>query len=114
MSRKRSIGTNLTDTTKVTAYTVPTGITADWTLLYIVNTGSNNTISVYWYDASTSTEFYVLGAKNLNTGDYVLFNGAEVILQAGDQIRYQLGSSGAMTAIATVEITSPIGVNGGA
>lgn len=114
MSRKRSIGTNLTTTTKVTAYTVPNGITADWLLLYIVNTGANNSISVYWYDASTSTEFYILGGKNLTTGEYILFNGAEVVLQAGDQIRYQLGSSGSMTAIATVDITSPIGVNGGA
>lgn len=114
MSRKRSIGTNLTDTTKVTAYTVSTGITADWTLLYIVNTGSTNSISVFWYDASTNTEFYIVGGKNLGTGEFLLFNGAEVVLQAGDQIRYQLGSNGAMTVIATVEITSPIGVNGGA
>jgi hypothetical protein len=114
MSRKRSIGTNLTNTTKVTAYTVPTGITADWTLLYIVNTGSNNTISVFWYDSSTNTEFYIIGGKNLGTGEFLLFNGAEIVLQAGDQIRYQLGSSGAMTVVSTVEITSPIGLNGGA
>lgn len=111
--RKTSIGKNLTTTTKVTAYTVPNGITADWTLLYVVNTGSNNTISVFWYDSSTDTEFYVLGAKNLGTGEFVLFNGAEVVLQHGDQIRYQLGSAGAMTVIATLEITSPIGINGG-
>jgi hypothetical protein len=114
MSRKRSIGTNLTDTTKVTAYTVPTGITSAWQLLYIVNTGSTNSISIFWYDASENTEYYILGGKNLGTGEYLLFNGAEIVLQHGDQIRYQLGAAGAMTVISTIEITSPIGINGGA
>ena len=113
MSRKRSIGTNLTDTTKTTAYTVPTGISAYWQLLYIVNTGANNSINVWWYDSSTNTEYYVVGSKNLGTGEYLLFNGAEVVLQHGDQIRYQLTGSGAMTVISTVEINSPIGINGG-
>jgi hypothetical protein len=110
--RKYTVGTNLTTTTKTTVYTVPSGITADWTMLYIVNTGSTNSISVFWYDSSTDTEFYILGGKNLGTGEYILFNGAELVMQHGDQIRYQLGASGAMTAIATVEITSPIGING--
>ena len=113
MARKRSIGTNLTTTTKTTAYTVPTGISAYWQMLYIVNTGANNSISVYWYDASSNTEFYILGGKNLTTGEYILFNGAEVVLQHGDQIRYQLSGSGAMTVISTIEINAPIGVNGG-
>jgi hypothetical protein len=114
MSRKRSFGQNLTTTTKITAYTVPSGITSSWQLLYIVNTGSTNSINVFWYDASTSTEFYVVGGKNLSTGEFLLFNGAEIVLQQGDQIRYQLGSAGAMTVISTIEITSPIGINGGA
>jgi len=113
MSRKRSIGTNLTDTTKTTAYTVPTGISAYWQMLYIVNTGSTNSISVWWYDSSTNTEYYIVGGKNLGTGEYLLFNGAEVVLQHGDQLRYQLSGAGAMTVVSTVEINSPIGINGG-
>lgn len=113
MARKYTVGKNLTTTSKVTAYTVPSGITADWTMLYIVNTGANNNISVFWYDSSTNTEFYILGAKNLGTGEYILFNGAELVLQHGDEIRYQLGATGAMTAIATLALTSPIGINGG-
>lgn len=104
MARKISIANNLTNTTKVTAYTVPVKNSALWQLLYIVNTDGNNNVNVWWYDSSANTEFYILGGKNMVSGDYIKFDGSDVVLQENDEIRYQLGSSGAVTFISTLEL----------
>ena len=104
MARKVSVANNLTTTSKVTAYTVPVKNSALWQLLYIVNTNGNNSISVWWYDHSTNTEFYILGGKNMSQGDYIKFDGSDVVLQENDEIRYQTSTAGAITCIATLEL----------
>jgi hypothetical protein len=104
MSRKVSAVTTKTTTTKETILTVPTKNTGLWQLMYIISLTGNDTPKVYWYDVSTNTEYFIVGGKNLGAGDFVRLDGeAEVVLQAGDQIRVQNSTTNTVTYIATVE-----------
>jgi hypothetical protein len=104
MSRKVSAVTTKTTTTKETILTVPTKNTGLWQLMYIISLTGNDTPKVYWYDVSTNTEYFIVGGKNLGAGEFIRLDGeAEVVLQAGDQIRVQNSSTNTVTYIATVE-----------
>ncbi len=104
MSRKVSAFTTKTTTTKDTILTVPTKNTGLWQLMYIISLTGNDTPKVYWYDVSTNTEYFIVGGKNLGAGDFIRLDGeAEVVLQAGDQIRVQNSTTNTVTYIATVE-----------
>lgn len=104
MSRKVSAVATRTNATKVTILTVPTKNTGYWKMMYIISLTGVETPKVYWYDASTNTEYFVVGGKNLGAGDYILLDGnTEVVLQAGDEIRVQNTGTNTVTYIATVE-----------
>ena len=104
MSRKVSAVTTKTTTTKDTILTVPTKNTGLWQLMYIISLTGNDTPKVYWYDVSTNTEYFIVGGKNLGAGEFIRLDGeAEVVLQAGDQIRVQNSTTNTVTYIATVE-----------
>jgi hypothetical protein len=104
MSRKVSAVTTKTTTTKDTILTVPTKNTGLWQLMYIISLTSNDTPKVYWYDVSTNTEYFIVGGKNLGAGEFIRLDGeAEVVLQAGDEIRVQNSTTNTVTYIATVE-----------
>ncbi len=104
MTRKVSAVTTKTTTTKDTILTVPTKNTGLWQLMYIISITGNDTPKVYWYDVSTNTEYFIVGGKNLGAGDFIRLDGeAEVVLQAGDQIRVQNSTTNTVTYIATVE-----------
>ena len=104
MTRKVSAVTTKTTTTKDTILTVPTKNTGLWQLMYIISLTGNDTPKVYWYDVSTDTEYFIVGGKNLGAGEFIRLDGeAEVVLQAGDQIRVQNSSTNTVTYIATVE-----------
>jgi hypothetical protein len=103
MSRKVSAVTTKTTTTKETILTVPTKNTGLWQVMYVISLTGNDTPKVYWYDASTNTEYFIVGGKNLGAGEYILLNNAEVVMQAGDEIRVQNSSTNTVTYIATVE-----------
>jgi hypothetical protein len=105
MTRPYSIGTILTDTTKTTIYTVPTGYYSKWNLCYVVNhAGNNKFIDVVWYDASTDTEYYVLDGYVLAATGFIKFDGgAYVVLEEGDQIRAQAETGSVMHLLNTFE-----------
>jgi hypothetical protein len=103
MSRKVSAVTTKTTTTKETILTVPTKNTGLWQVMYVISLTGNDTPKVYWYDVSTNTEYFIVGGKNLGAGEYILLSNAEVVMQAGDQIRVQNSGTNTVTYIATVE-----------
>lgn len=111
MSRQISVGRNLSTDTKTTIYTVPTRVSGIWTMFYAFNAGANNKgISLYWYDSSNDVEIKILEGYTLNTKAYLLFNGAEVILEQDDEIRVQLETGSDMAVIATLEIAPELSV----
>jgi hypothetical protein len=111
MSRQIRIGTNLATDTKTTLYTVPDRVSGIWTMFYAFNSGANNKyINLYWYDKSNDREISILNGYTLNAKAYILFNGAEVVLEQGDEIRVQLESSAAMSVIATLTVAPELSV----
>lgn len=104
MTRKVSAAITKTTTTKDTLFAVPTKNTGLWQLMYIISTAGTETPKVYWYDSSANIEYFIVGGKNLGAGDYILLNNAEVVLQAGDEIRVQNTGTSSVTYVATVEL----------
>lgn len=101
-----STGHNLVAATKTTVYTVPTGYYAKWNLCYVVNaTGSNKTLAVAWYDASTTTEVMILNAYPITAKEFVRFDGgAFVVLEEGDKVYLTAETGATMSATNTFEL----------
>ena len=81
----------LTESVSATLYTCPANCRAEVTMLMIVNANGNTTVNVTWEDANnpfnaSDTSVYILGSKNMTAGEYVLFTGATLVLEAGDTI----------------------------
>jgi hypothetical protein len=102
--RKISVASTKTTTTKDTIYTIPVKNSGLWSLMYVISTTGTNTPSIYWYDSSADTEYLILSGKNLGSGEYVILNQAEVVLQEGDQIRIQQSGTSSVTYICTIEL----------
>jgi len=102
-----STGTILTANTLTTVFTVPTGYYAKWNLCYISNhTGSNKSVSVWWYDSSSTNEITIIDGYNLDAKKFLQFGGggAYVVLEEGDQVRITTETGSAMSATNTFEL----------
>ena len=87
-SRTRSVIIACTTDDQVeTVYTCPSNAKAHMSLLFITNASANDTdIEVKWYRAEDTTSYFILGSKNLGTGEFIQFSDAFIVLEAGDQI----------------------------
>lgn len=104
MARTVSAVATRTTTDKHTLFTVPAKNTGLWNMMYIISLVGNETPKVYWYDSHTTNEYFIVGGKNLGTGEYVLLSDASVALQENDEIRIQNTGTNDVTYIATVEL----------
>jgi len=104
MSSKASAIATRTTTDKHTLYTVPARNIAFWELLYFVSLTGTDSPTVYWYDASTNTEYTIFGAKNLGAGDVVMLSTGVVVMEEDDEIRIKNSSTNTVTYVATVEL----------
>jgi hypothetical protein len=111
MSSKTSAIVTRTTTTKHTLYTVPARNIGKWELIYFVSLTGTDSPLVYWYDASTATEYKVSGAQNLGAGQFVLISNAIVVLEEGDEIRVQNSSTNTVTYLVTIELVQNIAVS---
>ena len=97
-----------TDDQVETLYTCPSNAKAHMNLLFITNASSNDSdIEVKWYRAADTTSYFILGSKNLGTGEFIQFDGgAFIVLEAGDQITIEpSNTSGGGTPIIDVFCT---------
>lgn len=110
--REISVGLNLVADTLTTVYTVPTGYYAKWNLLYLFNgTGSTKHCTVYWTDASASTNIYVLNQNTVSSKEYLRIDGgAYVVLEEGDTIKMQSEAGSSFSAICTFEVIKKQGI----
>jgi len=100
-----------TDEQVETLYTCPANCRAHASMLHVVNAGGTVTIDVSISRASATQTTYgvdasahILGGKNMSTGEYIQFTGAEMILEAGDYVTIVAdGSTPDVTAMLTVE-----------
>ena len=99
-----SVGKNLVAATKTTMFTVPEEYQASWNLLYANNgTTSAKHFTAWWYDKSADTEVIILFEYNLSAKAFLKFDGAYIILEAGDEIRVQI-ETGATNAACVVTL----------
>jgi hypothetical protein len=103
MATKISSGAALTGTLQ-TVYTVPDHKDADWVLLYITNTsGSNGTVTVNYYDASTSSSLAILDGYTISAKDFFQIGGEFnefIYMNEGDYI--EASSTQSMTMLVSV------------
>ena len=97
-----------TDDQAETLYTCPSNAKSHMSLLFITNASANDTdIEVKWYRAADTTSYFILGSKNLGTGEFIQFDGgAFIVLEAGDYITIEpSNTSGGGTPIIDVFCT---------
>ena len=98
-----------TDDQAETLYTCPANAKAHMSLLFITNASSNaSDVNIQWYRASKTTSYFIIGGKNLTQGEFIKFDGAFIVLEAGDYITIETtdtAGSGVpdMDAFCTVE-----------
>lgn len=69
-----------------TLYTCPANCLSEVTMLFIVNANGNTDVSAFWYRASDTASYNLVGGKNLIAGESILLTGATLALAAGDKI----------------------------
>jgi hypothetical protein len=105
-SRKRSVWGHNTGTTTEDVYTCPANCSAE--LVYLIV--NNNSISVKWYDTSETYASSFVEGKSLGGGDFLEFQGIELVLEPGDKIQITPSSAGHIDSIVTVvETFVPVG-----
>ena len=94
----------ITTTDLTTILTVPSGYIAHWNLLFLSNHGgSTNSITVY-IDKSSGIDLYIIDDKNVSSKDFLQFSDGVFVLQPGDSINAQLGSSGNFGVACTIDL----------
>ena len=106
MSRPHSVGLVLTPNTVTTIFTVPTRNIARWSLLYAYNgTASAKNFRAWWYDSSANLEIPIVYDYPLAAKEFLKFDGSDVILDEGDEIRVWIETGAAQPGcIITVEL----------
>ena len=89
-----------------TIYTCPANCRALMHLLFITNPNGNTSISVLWNRADPAhDDVYVIGGKNMTSGEYIKFDGSYIVMEPGDTMTLTPtgNSSPRIDAICTVE-----------
>ena len=93
---KKTFGGALT-ATMTDIYEVPTGKKAEWVMLYVTNTsGSTETFSVEFYDASASATLTVFDGYSLSAKEFFQIGGEYnefIYMEEGDKIRASASAS---------------------
>jgi len=96
MATKRSVGASLT-TSLTDIYEVPANKRAEWILVYVTNTsGSTETFTVTYYDASQTASLPVLSGYTLSAKEFFQIGGQYnefIMMEAGDKIQASASSS---------------------
>ena len=110
-ARIKSVWGHNAGTAAETVYTCPKNCLAEITFIHVVNGGSStNSVEVEWYVKADNYTSHFLKGKSINAGDYVNFNGIDLVLQAGDELRVTPSSAGHIDTIVTItETLVPVG-----
>lgn len=104
LPKLRSIGKNLTAGTSNVLYTCPANHTAKAVLLLVSNgTSGNKTITIQWYDTTTSASYSITNGYVLTAYNFLVFDQSYLVLNAGDYITATPEAGSTMSSIFTVE-----------
>lgn len=104
LPKLRSIGKNLTAGTSNVLYTCPANHTAKAVLLLVSNgTSGNKTITIQWYDTTTSESYSITNGYVLSAYGFLVFDQSYLVLNSGDYITATPEAGSTMSSIFTVE-----------
>jgi hypothetical protein len=105
MAEVRAISHLIACTTAAThvLYTCPLNCRAKIPLVFFTNAGGNNTVSLKWYRKADNVAYFIIGGKNMSTGEFVQLSNAYIVLEPEDRLEIVLGSSGLVDALCTAE-----------
>lgn len=97
--------------TRYTLYECPPQCRARVPLILITNANGSVTTNFEIYKASSATRFFILGSKNMATGEFFQLNHAYFVLEPGDRLEVTAtGTTPRVDALCTVEeIFRPVG-----
>lgn len=101
-----------TENLRETLYTCPANCRSRMILLYLVNANGTTSVDIEWYRASDDTHYFILGGKNLSSGEFIQFSDSYIVLEAGDKIEFtpKNNATPLIDAFCTVEETFiPVG-----
>ena len=84
-------------------YTCPLNCRAKIPLVFFTNAGGTNTVSLKWYRKADNITYFILGGKNMGTGEFVQFSNGYIVLEPEDRLEIVLTSSGIVDALCTAE-----------
>lgn len=85
-------------------YTCPANCVAYMSLLFFANANGSVTVDVEWYRVRYNEEFFIIGSKNMATGEFVQFSDGFIVLEAGDELRVKAtGTTPNVDFLCTVE-----------
>ena len=85
-------------------YTCPANSRAKVPLVFITNGGSSNaTFSLKWYRKDDDFLYFIIGAKNLGSGEFLQFSDGYIVLEAGDRLDLVVTSGTRIDALCTAE-----------
>lgn len=105
--RSRSVAKSFTTSgVRQTLYTCPPNCMSRMVLLFVANANGNVTLNVEWYTVHENEHYYIIGGKNMNTGDYIQLSDSYLVLEPGDKIELTItGGTVLVDGICTVEET---------
>lgn len=97
--------------TKYTLYTCPAQCRARVPLVFITNANGTVTVNFEVYKAANATSYFIIGSKNMATGEFIQLSDAYIVLEPGDKLEVTAtGTTPRVDAICTVEeIFRPVG-----
>jgi hypothetical protein len=103
---KYSIGKQLTAGTETEVFTVPNGLVAEVSLLFISNhTGNNKAVDAIWqYGEDPTRRIYIIDSYVLNANGFVQFSNGILVMQQGDSLRITPDAASSMSVIVTFDL----------
>lgn len=100
-----------TDAQTETLYECPSNCRARVPLVFITNVNGTVSIEFKWYRAADTTSYFIIGGKNLGTGEFIQLSDGYIVLEPGDRLEITpAGSTPIVDALCTVEeIFIPVG-----
>lgn len=100
-----------TSAQRETLYECPPNCRARVPLVFITNVNGTVSIAFEWYRAAETTYYYIIGGKNLSTGEFIQLSDGYIVLEPGDKLEVTpTGSTPQVDVLCTVEeIFIPVG-----
>ncbi len=90
--------------TTYTLYECPAQCRARVPLVFITNANGSVTVDFEVYKAANTTSYFVIGSKNMATGEFIQLADGYLVLEPGDKLEVTAtGTTPRVDAICTVE-----------